>query len=76
MAKLRKSWREKLADDKGLPRVVEVTGKMSTRWGTGTVCIPAPIEVDEAMRQVPEGKLTTINEIRAFLARKHGATFG
>jgi alkylated DNA nucleotide flippase Atl1 len=74
--KLRKSWREKLADDKGGPRVVEITGKMSTRWGTGTVVIPAPREVDEIMKQVPRGKLTTINHIRAKLAKKHGATIG
>lgn len=38
--------------------------------------IPAPIEVDEVMRTVPEGKLITINEIRTFLAKKHGATIG
>jgi hypothetical protein len=44
---------------------------MSKRWGTGTVVIPAPIEVDEFMRKVPSGKLTTINEIRAALAKKH-----
>jgi len=49
---------------------------MSKRWGTGTVVIPAPMEVNEMMRRVPEGKLTTINEIRAFLAKKHGATIG
>ena len=57
MAKLRKTWREKLEDSKDLPRVVEITDKMSTRWGTGTVCIPAPIEVDEIMKKVPRGKL-------------------
>jgi len=76
MAKKRKSWREKLADDKDLPRVVEITGKMSTRWGTGTVVIPAPREVDEIMKQVPRGKLTTVNHIRAKLAQKHGASIG
>jgi alkylated DNA nucleotide flippase Atl1 len=76
MAKLRKSWREKLADSKDFPRVVEITGKMSTRWGTGTVVIPAPMEVDGIMRQVPPGKLTTINQIREVLARRHGATIG
>ncbi len=76
MAKLRKSWREKLADSKDLPRVVEITGKMSTRWGTGTVCIPAPVEVDGIMRQVPEGRLITVNQIREAVARKHGATIG
>ncbi len=76
MAKLRKTWQEKLADDKDLPRIVEITGKMSKRWGTGSVCIPAPREVDEIMKKVPEGKVTTISEIRAILAQKHGATIG
>ena len=75
-SKSRKSWQEKLADRKGLPRVEEITDKMSKKWGTGTVVIPAPKEVDEIMRKVPEGKLITINQIREFLARKHGATIG
>ena len=74
--KLRKSWREKLADSKDLPRVVEVNEKMSQRWGTGTCVIPAPMEVDEIMRNVPEGKLITINQIREMLAKKHNASFG
>ena len=74
--KTRKSWREKLVDSKGLPKVEEITDKMSKRWGMGTVVIPAPIEVDEIMKQVPEGKLTTIERIRKMLARKHGASIG
>jgi hypothetical protein len=76
MAKLKKSWREKLADDKGNPKVVEITPNMSQRWGTGTVVIPAPREVDEIMRSVPKGGLITINQIRARLAKKHGASIG
>ncbi|MDM7998441.1 MAG: MGMT family protein [Dehalococcoidia bacterium] len=72
----RKSWRERLADSKDLPKVVEINAKMSQRWGSGTCVIPAPREVDELMRKVPKGKLTTINEIRAALARKHKATIG
>jgi len=71
-----KSWTEKLLDNKGLPQVQKITDKMSKRWGSGTVVIPAPLEVDELMRKVPEGKVTTINEIRAALAKKHGATIG
>lgn len=74
--KTRKTWREKLADDKGLPRVGEIEGKMSTRWGTGTMVIPAPREVDALMKRVPRGKLTTINELRSALARKHGVNVG
>lgn len=76
MGTRKKSWQEKLADSKELPKVVRIAGKMSRRWGTGTVAIPAPKEVDEIMRRVPRGKLTTINEIRALLARRHGATIG
>jgi len=76
MSARKKSWTEKLADNKGLPKVEEITGKMSKRWGTGTVVIPAPIEVDAMMRKVPEGKLVTINEIREALARRHKATIG
>jgi alkylated DNA nucleotide flippase Atl1 len=72
----RKTWTEKLNDDKGLPKVEKITNKMSKRWGSGTVAIPAPKEVDELMKRVPEGKLVTINEIRAALARKHKATIG
>ncbi len=73
MAK-KKTWREKLEDDKGLPRVVEIDGAMSRRWGDGTVVIPAPREVDDLMRQVPEGKLTTINHLRETLASRHAST--
>jgi len=72
----KKSWTEKLADSKDLPRVEEITAKMSKKWGTGTVVIPAPTEVDAMMRKVPKGKLITINEIRAALAKKHRATIG
>lgn len=73
MAK-RKTWREKLADDKDLPKVVKITGAMSRRWGTGTVVVPAPREVDAIMKRVRLGRLITINEIRTVIARKHGAT--
>jgi hypothetical protein len=73
--KPRKSWREKLADSKGLPKVSQLTGKMSRRWGEGIMVIPAPIEVDALMKQVPKGKLITINELRAALAARHHATF-
>jgi len=72
----RKSWSEKLKDNKGLPKVEKITDKMSKRWGTGTVVIPAPMEVNEMMRRVPEGKVITIGDIRAALAKKHGATIG
>jgi hypothetical protein len=44
MAHKKKSWQEKLADSKDLPRVCDAT--KSKRGGTGTLVIPAPLEVD------------------------------
>src|SRR4030066_2327285 len=76
MTKRKKTWCEKLNETKGLPKVEKITQKMSKRWGKGTVVIPAPVEVDEIMRKIPKGKVTTINEIRAALATKHNATIG
>jgi alkylated DNA nucleotide flippase Atl1 len=76
MPKKKTTWVEKLNDSKGLPKVEKITDKLSKRWGTGTVVIPAPIEVDELMRKVPAGKLATINDLRAALAKKHKATIG
>jgi len=73
--KARKSWREKLLDNKGLPKVGAVAGKMSRRWGTGRMVIPAPVEVDELMKRVPKGRLVTINELRAALAARHRVSF-
>jgi hypothetical protein len=70
----KRSWREKLADDKDLPKVAEIDGKLSKRWGEGTFVIPAPREVDAAMRKIRRGKLTTIDHLRKALARKHGTT--
>lgn len=72
--KPKRSWADKLADSKDLPKVGKIEGKLSQRWGTGTFVIPAPLEVDAAMKQVRRGQLTTIDLIRKALARKHGAT--
>jgi alkylated DNA nucleotide flippase Atl1 len=58
--KPKKSWREKLEDNKDLPK---------------TMVIPAPREVDALMKQVPKGRVVTINELRAALAAKHKVTF-
>jgi len=74
MAYKRKTWQEKLADDKGLPRVFTIDATKTKRWGEGTCVIPAPSEVDALMRRVPKGKLTTIDGLRKTLASRHGAT--
>lgn len=75
MPKAKKSWQEKLRQPQKAV-VGEIKPNMSQRWGTGTFVIPAPIEVDEVMRQVPKGKVITMTEVRAILAKKHGTTIG
>lgn len=71
----RKSFREKLADEKGLPVVKAIPPNIAARWGVeGTMVIPAPREVDALMRKVRRGYVTTVNRVRAALAAKHGTT--
>ncbi len=72
----KKTWREKLADDKDLPKVVTLDATAAARWGGRTLAIPAPREVDALMRRVPRGRVVTINELRAAVARRHGAAAG
>ena len=69
-----RTFREKLADDKGLPRVQRLTGGMKRLWGPGTIVLPSAREVDALMRRVRKGRLTTINHLRTVLARRHHAT--
>lgn len=73
-AQAKRTWAEKLADSKDCPKVAKIEGKLSQRWGTGTFVIPAPLEVDAAMKLIRRGKLTTIDLLRKALAKKHGAT--
>lgn len=70
----KRSFREKLADNKDFPRVQRLTGGMRRRWGPGTIVLPAPREVDDLMRRVRRGHVTTINQLREVLARRHRAT--
>jgi hypothetical protein len=70
----RKSWQEKLADNKGFPKVCPIDSTKTKRWGRGTFVIPAPMEVNDLMRQVPKGKLATMDQLREALAHRHGAT--
>jgi hypothetical protein len=70
----KKTWREKLQDDKGLPKVGPIDGRIAVGCSSGTMVIPAPREVDVLMRRVARGKLTTIDHLRAALAAKHDVT--
>jgi alkylated DNA nucleotide flippase Atl1 len=72
----RKTWREKLLDSKGLPKVVKLNENARKHWKADTMAIPSPMEVNDIMSGVPEGSLITIAQIREIVARKHGADIG
>ncbi|MCP3916177.1 MAG: hypothetical protein GY711_11530 [bacterium] len=71
--KRKKTFREKLADDKDFPRVQPLAGGMAKRFGEGTIVLPSAREVDALMRRAKKGKLITINQIRDHLAARHDA---
>ncbi len=73
--KPKKSWREKLADDKDLPKIGKVNGPLTKRWGEGRFVMAPPREVNALMQRVPKGRVVTINELRAALARKYRVDF-
>ena len=64
-------FKKKLYDKKGFPKVKIIPKKLNKSWGKGKFVMPSPLEVNTLMKKVPKGKLTTINEIRKKLAKKH-----
>lgn len=72
----RKTFNEKLSDSKDMPKIIEIDDeKAINRYGGTQMLIAPPLEYNEIMAQVPEGKLITITEIRKFLAERHDAEF-
>ena len=70
--KSRKTWREKLERVQE-PKVVQVPPRMQKRFGTGTMLIPRPLDVDSVIRKIPRGRLATQSQIRERLAKDCGA---
>jgi len=54
---------------KGLPKIVRGPAKWEKTFGGRRVLIATPLLVDREIRKVKKGKLTTVNQIRARLAR-------
>ncbi len=79
----KKTWNEKLNDNKNFPKILEFKrnfpcGKTLEKWGAKTgdpVVITQPREVDAIMKKVPKGKLITIYEICKQLAKNHYVKF-
>ena len=72
----KKSWRDRLAGYPHLPNVKEIPPPLRKRHGEGTIATPSPREVEEAMREIPEGRLATVFGIGENIAARHRATIG
>jgi hypothetical protein len=75
----KKSWKEKLHDNKKFPKTMKLKPNfpcypalkaMGAKPGDSVVLAPA-LDVDAIMQQVPEGKLITLTTICKQLAKKH-----
>ncbi len=72
----RKTFNEKLNDSKNMPVVETITDPKSiTRYGGKQMLLAPPIEYDEIMKKIPNGKLITADRIRNYLAKKYKADF-
>jgi len=68
----RTSWRAKL-EKMQEAKIVPVPPRMQKTCGTGAMLVPRPLDVDAAIREVPKGRLVTVNQLRSRLARQFQA---
>ena len=73
----RKTYNEKLHSAKGLPKIEDISGQPEAvkRYGGARMLIAAPTQYNDIMARVPEGKVITVDRIRARLAAQVGADF-
>ncbi len=63
------TWRQKLErEHPSHGKIVPVPQRMRKRFGSGTMVIPKPLDVDAVMRKVRKGKLITSSRIRGEVA--------
>lgn len=68
-ARKRISWREKLADDNGLPKVIPITRKLGKRWGECTRAFPSTRGVEAPIHRVRKGKVASFRQARVSRGR-------
>ena len=60
-------------DNPNLPKLVTIPPRMQKRFGSGTMLVPNPRDVEAFIRTVRKGSVTTVPKIREFLAAKYSA---
>ena len=77
MAKTKeKDFNAMLHDSKDMPKVKELTApEVIKRYGGSIMLLAPPIEYDTLIKKIEKGKLTTTEQLRTALAKKHNADF-
>ena len=72
----KKDFNAMLHDSKDMPKFRTITDQASIeKYGGDRMYFAPPIDYDRVMRQVPEGKVITVGEIRDYFAKVSGADF-
>lgn len=72
----KKDFNAMLHRDNGMPKIQIVTDpKTIKRYGGERMFFAPPIAYDQIMRQIPEGRLTTVGDIRQYFAQQNHADF-
>lgn len=71
-----KDFNAMLHDSKDMPKVKELTApEVIKRYGGSIMLLAPPIEYDTLIKKIEKGKLTTTEQLRTTLAKKHNADF-
>jgi alkylated DNA nucleotide flippase Atl1 len=71
-----KSYRQRAADDHGLPEIRPIPARMQANHGEGTIFVPAPRDVEDEIRRVEPGGVATVGELAERMAARHDTTIG
>jgi len=71
----KKTYNEKLNSPGELPKIEDLSAKPKSieKFGGTKLLVAAPMQYNEIMAKIPEGKLITADKIRAYLAERAGA---
>ena len=72
----KKDFNSMLHKDAGMPKIQILTDEASIqKYGGNRMYFAPPLAYDCIMKTIPYGKVVTVGEIRAYLARTNGADF-
>lgn len=72
----KKDFNAMLHKETGMPKIQVITDPTAIKkYGGERMYFAPPLDYDRIMQTIPQGKLTTVGEIRSYFARENGADF-